>query len=77
MKKPTPCTCGGAYKKATSPGDRRDGSRYFKCERCGARIEQTAEGYELHDAATVVPAAVVAPVAAPVAAPTPPPRPWW
>ena len=73
MDKPKNCTCGGLYKRDKPAGDRRDGSRFFKCEKCGARIEQTADGYELKDAAP--PAPPPAPVAPPAPAPRNP-RPW-
>jgi hypothetical protein len=43
------CNCGGVYKKRASPANPRDGSRYFVCEKCGARLERTADGYEFKD----------------------------
>ncbi|MCO5169723.1 MAG: hypothetical protein M9894_25575 [Planctomycetes bacterium] len=73
MEKPKACTCGGVYKKTPAPANNRDGSRYFKCQRCGARIEQTANGYEFRDAAPPGPI----PVPAPPAPPSPPPRRFW
>jgi hypothetical protein len=64
MEKPKTCTCGGHYRKSPAPNNARDGSRYYKCERCAARIEQTANGYEFRDAAP--------PVVTPPAPPAPP-----
>ena len=60
MDKPKACTCGGLYKKVAVSTDKRDGSRYFKCNKCGAKIEQTSNGYEFRDAAPPPPV-VVAP----------------
>lgn len=61
MEKPKLCKCGGNYKRAQPPGEKRDGSRYFKCNHCGARIEQTANGYEFKDAAPIPPPLVPVP----------------
>jgi hypothetical protein len=49
MSKPKLCSCGGAYKKSASPPNPRDGSRYFRCDRCHAQLERTANGYEFKD----------------------------
>ncbi len=72
MEKPKNCPCGGRYKRAQPLGERRDGSRYFACDKCGARIEQTADGYEFKDPAPPPPPVATTP-------PAPPPRnprPW-
>jgi hypothetical protein len=66
VEKPKHCTCGGAYKRSPPLGEKREGSRYFKCDRCGARIEQTANGYEFKDGP---------PPALPVPSPSPNPPP--
>ena len=76
MDKPKACPCGGTYKKVSAPENKRDGSRYYKCDRCRATIEQTADGYELKDAPVPLPPAPPPPPA-PVAPPGPPARrPW-
>jgi hypothetical protein len=72
MDKPKACTCGGTFKRATPLKEKREGSRYFMCDRCRVRIEQTANGYEFRDAAEPLPPA---PAPAPVA-PQPTRRPW-
>jgi hypothetical protein len=71
MEKPKVCGCGGAYKRAPSPENKREGSRYFACNRCGARIEQTSNGYEFKDPAPPPP-----PTPAPAPVPPLPRRPW-
>jgi hypothetical protein len=73
MDKPKACTCGGLFKKVASPANARDGSRYFKCDRCGNRIEQTSNGYEFKDGPLPV---APRPVVVPVPAPPPERRPW-
>ena len=55
MMKPKLCPCGGTYKKTVAYDQVRTGSRYFQCDRCKARLEQTADGYELKDAAPPAP----------------------
>jgi len=74
MERPKACACGGLYKKVAGPPPQRDGSRYFKCDRCGARIEQTSNGYEFRDAAP--PAPPPAPTPSPPPPSQPPRRPW-
>ncbi len=70
MERPKACTCGGTYKKVASPENKREGSRYFKCDRCRATIEQTSNGYEFRDAPVPLPVEPPPPIA-----PAPPPRP--
>ena len=71
MEKPKTCDCGGAYKRAPAPENKREGSRYFKCDRCGARIEQTSNGYEFRDPAPPAPPVPPPPPVVPA-----PRRPW-
>ena len=73
MEKPKACPCGGTYKRSPPPENKREGSRYFKCNACGARIEQTSNGYEFKDAPEP-PKVVPAPVPPPPPQPTR--RPW-
>lgn len=75
MEKPKVCTCGGAFKKTSAPENKREGSRYFKCDRCRATIEQTSNGYEFRDAPAPLPVAPIPPIA-PVASPPMRPRAW-